>query len=72
MTLILGKIQMDGLIFSRISNYSEFSPMSLDEAYLDLTNYAQCHPDQSMETIVQELRDRIFEYEPLHLNDTKC
>jgi hypothetical protein len=35
--------------------------MSLDEAYLDITDYAEDHPDQQVEDIVSELRQKIFE-----------
>lgn len=35
--------------------------MSLDEAYLDITEYAQDHPSQTIEEIVIELRQNIFE-----------
>jgi hypothetical protein len=37
--------------------------MSLDEAYLDVTEYAQDHSSQSIEEIVAELRQKIFEWE---------
>ncbi|KAJ3051235.1 hypothetical protein HK097_007773 [Rhizophlyctis rosea] len=36
-----------------------FSPMSLDEAYLDLTEYLRAHPDRTPEDIVQEIRAEI-------------
>jgi DNA polymerase kappa len=37
-----------------------FRAASLDEACLDLTDYAKTHPDQSIEDIVCELREKIF------------
>ena len=37
--------------------------MSLDEAYLDVTEYAQDHSSQTIEEIVAELRQKIFEWE---------
>ncbi|KAJ3039041.1 hypothetical protein HDV00_012667 [Rhizophlyctis rosea] len=36
-----------------------FSPMSLDEAYLDLTDYLQSHPERTPEEVVQEIRSEI-------------
>ncbi|ORY02112.1 polymerase kappa [Basidiobolus meristosporus CBS 931.73] len=38
-----------------------FCPMSLDEAYLNITKYMHQHPDQTAYCIVEEIRKRIFE-----------
>ncbi|KAI8808572.1 hypothetical protein BJ742DRAFT_273211 [Cladochytrium replicatum] len=36
-----------------------YSPMSLDEAYLDLTPYLESHPDHTPDSLVQELRAKV-------------
>ncbi len=36
-----------------------FSPMSLDEAYLDITNYLSARPGTGAEAVVKELRGKI-------------
>jgi DNA polymerase kappa len=38
-----------------------FLPMSLDEAYMDLTEYLERHPDQTAAEVVHELREKICE-----------
>ncbi|KND00532.1 uncharacterized protein SPPG_04842 [Spizellomyces punctatus DAOM BR117] len=38
----------------------QFSPMSLDEAYLDITDYLSAHPEHTPESVVSELRAEIF------------
>jgi DNA polymerase kappa len=38
-----------------------FEAMSLDEAYLDLTDYMQQHPQHTPSEVVAELRSRIFQ-----------
>ena len=38
-----------------------FAPMSLDEAYMDLTDYLDHHPDQSAAAVVEEMRGKIVE-----------
>ncbi len=38
-----------------------FLPMSLDEAYMDLTEYLESHPDQTAAEVVHELRGKICE-----------
>ncbi|TPX71238.1 DNA-directed DNA polymerase [Spizellomyces sp. 'palustris'] len=38
----------------------QFSPMSLDEAYLDITDYLVAHPEHTPESVVSELRAEIF------------
>jgi nucleotidyltransferase/DNA polymerase involved in DNA repair len=35
-----------------------FAPMSLDEAYMDLTEYLDCHPDLTAAEVVKEMRAR--------------
>ncbi len=39
----------------------EFSAASLDEAYLDITDFLLARPDMTPATAVQEMRDRILE-----------
>lgn len=39
----------------------EFSAASLDEAYLDITDYLMAHPDMTASTAVQLMRARILE-----------
>ncbi|KAI9093798.1 polymerase-like protein, kappa [Phlyctochytrium arcticum] len=36
-----------------------FSPLSLDEAFLDINDYLAAHPEHTPETLVQELREEI-------------
>ncbi|KAK9711333.1 hypothetical protein K7432_007912 [Basidiobolus ranarum] len=38
-----------------------FCPMSLDEAYLNITEYMHQHPDQTASQIVEDIRNKIFE-----------
>ena len=39
----------------------EFSAASLDEAYLDITDFLLARPDMTPATAVQEMRDRILD-----------
>jgi len=49
------------LIREVFSEYDEnFAPMSLDEAYIDITDYLLLHPDANAWDSVQEMREKIF------------
>ncbi|KAI8620322.1 hypothetical protein BC830DRAFT_1237384 [Chytriomyces sp. MP71] len=41
--------------------HPRFTPASLDEAYLDLTEYLEAHPETSADEVVQRIRTEIFE-----------
>ncbi|KAJ3239053.1 hypothetical protein HDU81_006659 [Chytriomyces hyalinus] len=38
-----------------------YTPASLDEAYLDITDYLEAHPETTAEAIVEQIRKEIFE-----------
>ncbi|KAJ3241950.1 hypothetical protein HDU78_001551 [Chytriomyces hyalinus] len=38
-----------------------YTPASLDEAYLDITDYLEAHPETTAETVVEQIRKEIFE-----------
>ncbi|KAJ3065062.1 hypothetical protein HDU98_011538 [Podochytrium sp. JEL0797] len=41
--------------------HEKYTPASLDEAYLDITEYLQQHPELTPETLVNQMRTEIFE-----------
>ncbi|KAI9331874.1 hypothetical protein BDR26DRAFT_869838 [Obelidium mucronatum] len=50
------------LIRAVFAKYHEkYTPASLDEAYLDITEYLQQHPELTPETLVEQMRKEIFE-----------